>query len=99
MPFMENYNQELPIRSKIIIAQNIGQIIYHLHTGKSERANALLDEIKTRSIYLDEAIQRDVLIFSEAIQFQEAYDPWHRITLDIQCAADRLIEGLGFNPP
>ena len=96
---MQHYNNELPIRSKIDVASEIGDIIHCLGKGQKEAADSLIDDLKSRSIYLDEAIQGDVLVFAEAIQFQEAYDPWHLITPEIQQAADQLIEDLGFVPP
>lgn len=96
---MEHYHNELPIRSKVDVAEEIGQIILCLSTGKTENANHLIEELKNHSIYLDEKIQGDVLIFAEAVQFQSAYDPWHLVTPEIERAANRLIEDLGFVPP
>jgi hypothetical protein len=96
---MQHYHNELPIRSKVDVAEEIGQIIHYLHDGKKEAADSLIENLKSRSIYLDEKIQGDVLIFAEAIQFQEAYDPWHLVTPEIEQAADQLIEDLGFAPP
>ena len=96
---MEHYHNELPIRSKIDVAAEIGDILHCLYSGKKEAADRLIEDLKSRSIYLDEAIQGDVLVFSEAVQFQEAYDPWHLITPEIQKAADQLIEDLGLMPP
>jgi hypothetical protein len=96
---MEHYHEQLPIRSKIEVAEDIDQIIHCLGMGQKEAANALIESLKSRSIYLDEKIQGDVLVFAEAVQFQEAYDPWHCITPEIERAADQLIEDLGFVPP
>ena len=59
----------------------------------------LIEELKNRSIYLDEKIQGDVLVFAEAVQFQISYDPWHQITPEIERAANQLIEDLGFISP
>lgn len=59
----------------------------------------MLEDLKIRSIYLDEEIQQDVLMFAEQVQFQYDYDPWHKVTIDIERAADRLIEDLGFIKP
>ena len=56
---MENYHNELPIRSKIEVAQEVGQIIRCLALGQQSRVNTLIDELKNRSIYLDEKIQTD----------------------------------------
>jgi hypothetical protein len=96
---MEHYHNQLPIRSKIEAAQDIDQIIHCLGKGQQEAANALIESLKSRSIYLDEKIQGDVLVFAEAVQFQEVYDPWHCITPEIEQAANQLIEDLGFVPP
>jgi hypothetical protein len=93
-----NYNQ-LPIRSKVEVAEDIGFIIHCLADGKLKAANHKIEELKNHSIYLDEQVQGDVLEFSEAVDFQSAYDPWHLVTPEIQKAADRLIEDLGFIPP
>lgn len=89
---------ELPIRSKLEMLDDIVQIIYYLHTGTRKEADPLIDDLKTRSMFLDEKIQQDVLIFAEQVQFQYDYDPWHKVTADVQKAADRLIEDLGFAP-
>ena len=96
---MENYQNELPIRSKIEVAQEIGQIIHYLTQGQESKVNELIEDLKNRSIYLDEKIQGDVLIFAETIQFQQSYDPWHQITPEIEKSANQLIEDLGFIPP
>lgn len=88
--------KELPIRSKRTMLQNIARIIRHLHAGERLSADRLIDDLKTRSVFLDEQIQQDVLIFAEQVQFQYDYDPNHLITKDIQKAADKLIEDLGF---
>lgn len=93
---MTHLSHELPIRSKLRMLEHIGQIIQHLHNGRREEAEPLIDDLKHRSIYLDEQIQQDVLMFSEQIFFQYDYDPWHKVTPDVQQAADRLIEDLGF---
>jgi len=89
-------SQELPIRSKLDMLDDIVQIIHYLHTGNRALADPLIDDLKTRAIYLDEDIQQKVLIFSEQVHFQYDYDPWHKITPDVQKAADRLIDQLGF---
>lgn len=94
---MNNHpSQELPFRSKLEMAEDIAQIIQCLHTGQRSAADLLIEELKTRSIFLDEKIQQDVLMFSEQVQFQYDYDPWHLVTGDIKKAADRLLEDLGF---
>ena len=90
---------ELPIRSKKEIAEGVGKIIHFLHTGQKSAADLLIEELKIRSVYLDETIQQDVLVFAEEVQFQYAYDPWHAVTSEVEKAADKLIEDLGFFPP
>lgn len=91
--------KELPIRSKIAMLKSIAQIIRHLHAGKRSLADPLIEDLKTRSVFLDEQIQQDVLIFAEHVQFQYDYDPSHLVTKEIQKAADKLIEDLGFSAP
>lgn len=89
---------EIPIRSKLEMCDDIAKIIYHLHQGEKSKSDPLLEDLKVRSLHLDETIQQDVLIFSEQVQFQYAYDPWHKVTHEVEKAADRLIEDLGFQP-
>jgi hypothetical protein len=96
---MKNYRKELPIRSKIDLAQEVGQIIHDLSVGKESSVEALIEQMKNQSIDLDETIQGDVLVFSEAVQYQLAYDPWHEITPEIERAANQLIRDLGFVLP
>lgn len=91
--------KKLPIRSKIEIAQKIGDILHYLHQGKPQEANHLIEEVKSRALFLEEPIQRDVLMFAESVQFQASYDPFHRIDHKVEEAANRLIEDLGFFPP
>jgi hypothetical protein len=57
-----------------------------------------LEELKARAIFLDEDIQRATLIFAEQISFQFDYDPYHKVTAEVQQAADNLIKNLGFQP-
>ncbi|MES2274120.1 MAG: hypothetical protein V4487_08000 [Chlamydiota bacterium] len=87
---------EIPLRSKRKMLEDIGLIVRYLHEGKRDEADALIHNLKTRSVFLDSQIQQDVLIFSEQVQFQYDYDPWHKVTPDVQRAADQLIEDLGF---
>jgi hypothetical protein len=96
---MENYHNQLPIRSKIEVAQEIGQIIHCLDEGQVSALNEKIEDLKNRSIYLDEKIQGDVLVFAEAVQFQISTDPWHQFTPEIEQAAKQLILDLGFLPP
>ncbi len=92
-------SQELPIRSKIEMAKDIGQIIQCLHSGQRSAADLLIEDLKTRAVYMDEDIQQHVLMFAEQVQFQYDYDARHLMTEDVQKAADKLIEMLGFKPP
>jgi hypothetical protein len=87
---------ELPIRSKLEMLDDIVKIISFLHSGDRKKADHLIDDLKTRSIFLDEQIQQDVLIFAAQVHFQYDYDPWHKVTPEVQKAADHLIESLGF---
>jgi len=95
----KHYSKELPIRSKLEMVQDISKIIQYLHRGERSAADLLIEDLKTRSIFMDEQIQQDVLSFAEQIHFQYDYDPWHTVTTNIQKAADKLIEDLGFRPP
>lgn len=95
-------SHELPYQSKRIMAEDVVSVIRHLHTGSRTLAEPLLEDLKTRSLFLEEQIQQDVLIFSEQVLFQYDYDPWHKVTQEVQKAADRLIHDLGFpieHPP
>ncbi len=89
-------SQVLPVRSKAEMLEDIIKILHCLHTGRRSSAVPLIEDLKTRSLFLDEQIQQDVLIFAEQVLFQYDYDPWHKITRDVQKAADRLIRDLGF---
>lgn len=88
--------RELPIRSKLQMIEDIIETIRALHKGEKEKADIFLEDLKKRALFLDPDIQNSVLIFSEQVAFQYAYDPWHKVTPDIQRAADHLIEDLGF---
>ncbi len=90
---------ELPIRSKLDMLDDIVQIIHYLHLGDRKRADDLIKDLKIRATFLEESIQRHVLIFTDQVHFQYNYDPWHKVTPDVQKAADLLIEELGFRPP
>lgn len=87
---------ELPIRSKLNMLDDMIQIIHCLHTGKRKEAEKWMDDLKVRALFLDESIQHKVLIFCEQILFQYDYDPWHKVTREVQAAADELIETMGF---
>ena len=92
-------SRELPIRLKVAIAQEVGEIIGCLHRGQRSTADLLIEDLKSQAVHLDEEIQQNVLMFAEQVQFQYDYDPWHKMTLDVQKAADKLIEGMGFSLP
>ncbi len=87
---------ELPLRSKGEMLDDIVKILHCLYKGQRSKAIPLIEELKTRSLFLDAKIQQDVLIFAEQVLFQYDYDPWHKITREVQQAADRLIHDLGF---
>jgi|SRR5271156_5543565 len=95
----KHYSQELPIRSKIEMAKEIGQIIECLHAGRRSAADLLIEDLKARAVYMDEEIQQSVLMFAEQVQFQYDYDACHLMTAEVAHAADKLIENLGFRPP
>ena len=90
---------EIPIRSKLDILDDLVQIIHYLHTGDRKAADHLIKDMKIRALFLDEEIQRHILIFTDQVYFQYNFDPWHRVTHEVQEAADHLIEQLGFRPP
>ncbi|HEY4255157.1 MAG TPA: hypothetical protein VGM34_02290 [Chlamydiales bacterium] len=92
-------SQELPIRSKLVMAQEIAEIIVCLHRGDRRSADRLIEELKSRAIYFDESVQTDVLMFAEQVQFQSTYDPSHGVTPEVEKAANRLLESLGWTPP
>lgn len=88
--------RELPIRSKLEMAKDIAKILDGLHRGDRKIVDRMIEDLKVRSIYFDELVQQDVLMFAEQVYFQYDYDPWHKVTPEITKAADRLIEALGF---
>lgn len=80
--------------SKEIIRKEIAQIIRHLHYGERALGDVLVKDLKARSKALPAKIQRDTLIFIEQVHFQYDYDPWHKVTPEVQKAADRLLKDL-----
>lgn len=78
---------------------DITQIIYYLHIGNRKAADEFIKDLKIRSTFLEETVQSQVLIFVEQIHFQYEYDPNHKVTLEVQQTADKLIEELGFRSP
>ncbi len=89
---------ELPVRAKREMLSDIVEIIQCLHLGHRSECDRFVEHLKARCAFLDEKIQQDVLIFIEQVQFQYAYDPWHKVTLEVEEAADQLIQDLGFLP-
>lgn len=87
---------ELPIRSKLEMVDDVIQILHYLQDGNRKLADPVIDDLKIRSLFLDEQIQSDVLVFSEQVHFQYAYDPNHNVTPEVEKAVDKLIEDLGF---
>ncbi len=90
------YKKEDPELSKSIMCEDVAHIISHLHHGQRALADPLINDLKTRSLLMEDKIQQDVLMFSEQVQFQYDYDPWHKVTPEVQEAADHLLEDLGF---
>lgn len=90
---------ELPIRSKLDMLDDIVQIVCYLHEGNRKEGERYIKDLKIRSLFLSEEIQNCVLVFTDQVHFQYNFDPWHKITHDVQKAADHLIEELGFRPP
>ncbi len=91
----KNHNSEIPARSKMIMREEIAQVVSHLHKGERAPIEPLIEDLKARSIYLDDQIQQDVLKFASQVYFQYDYDPWHKVTPEVQRAADQLLEDLG----
>ena len=60
------YHNELPIRSKIDVAAEIGDILQDFQTGQKTRVEHLIEDLKMRSIYLDESLQEDILAFADS---------------------------------
>ena len=89
-----NHKNELPIRSKMMMREDIVKVIYHLHQGERSLGDISMNDLKMRAIYLDDRIQQDVMMFAHQVYFQYDYDPWHNISPEVQKAADRLLEDL-----
>ncbi len=89
----------LPIRSKLDMLNDIVQIVCYLHEGNRKEAEKAIQDLKVRALFLNPEIQNRVLIFTDQVHFQYNFDPWHKVTPDVQKAADKLIEELGFQPP
>ena len=95
----KDHANELPIRSKLEMIQDIVQIINFLHEGERSKAEPLVEDLKRRAVFMDEDIQQKALSFVEQICFQYDYDRLHQVTPEVQKAADLLIEALGFRAP
>lgn len=93
----DHHPHEIPFRSKQTMLDDVAQIVHYLHTGQRSSADLLIEDLKTRSLSFDPQIQQDVLMFAEQVQFQYDYDPWHKVTPDVQKAADKLIHDLGYH--
>lgn len=93
----EKHPHEIPFRSKQTMLDDVAQIVHYLHTGQRSSADLLIEDLKTRSLSFDPQVQQDVLMFAEQVQFQYDYDPWHKVTPDVQKAADKLIHDLGYH--
>ena len=96
MELMNIFRKEDPALAKSIMCEDIAYIIHHLHYGERAHAEPLIRDLKTRSLFLEDKIQQDVLNFSEQVQFQYDYDPQHKVTPEVQAAADDLLKDLGF---
>lgn len=92
-------SHELPVRSKLRMAQEVGEIVQCLGYGEWRNMEEKLHDLKARALYLDESIQQRVLMFTEQVEFCRAYDPWHSVTQEVMVAADKLIEELGWRAP
>lgn len=90
---------EIPIRLKLGMLDDLVQIMSYLHKGDKKAADLLIEDLKIRATFLESPIQEAVLNFSEQVQFQYTYDPWHKVNQDVVEAADRLIKAMGFRPP
>jgi len=89
--------RELPYRSKLKMAEDVGEILGCLN--RRERPDVWIQDLKARSVFFDDDVQQAVLMFAEQVQFQSAYDPMWGVTAEVERAADKVIEWLGFTPP
>lgn len=90
---------QLPIRSKLDMLNDIVQIVCYLHEGNRKEGDKYMNDLKLRSLFMNREIQNCVLVFTDQVHFQFNFDPWHKVTPEIQQAADHLIEEMGFQPP
>ncbi|MBX7066406.1 MAG: hypothetical protein K1X28_04165 [Parachlamydiales bacterium] len=90
---------QLPIRSKLDMLNDIVQIVCYLHEGNRKEGEKYINDLKLRALFMNQEIQNCVLVFTDQVHFQFNFDPWHKVTSEIQHAADHLIEEMGFQPP
>ena len=92
----KDFQNELPISSKLAMGDTVIQVLAYLHAGNRLALLPLLDELKLRSMFLDEQIQEDVVTFANLVLFQYDSDPWHTVSKEVTQAADHLFEDMGF---
>lgn len=80
--------------SKSEMKEDIAKIIFHLHHGNRVLGDVFIDNLKAHAVHMEAKIQQDVLNFAEQVHFQHDYDPWHKVTPDVQIAADQLLKDL-----
>lgn len=90
----KNRKNTKPSRSKKNMKKGIARIVYYLHNGERSLGDQCIRDLKALSIDLDDKIQQDVLMFVGQVYFQYDYDPWHKVTPEVQKAADRLLRDL-----
>lgn len=76
------------------IQEDIAKIIFHLHHGNRVLGDIYIDNLKAHAVHMESKIQQDVLMFAEQVHFQHDYDPWHKVTREVQLAADQLLKDL-----
>lgn len=79
---------------KTLMKDDVILIMHHLHYGERSLSDLCLEDLKAQSVHFGEKIQQDVLNFAEQVEFQFDYDPWHKITPEVQMAADQLLKDL-----
>lgn len=79
---------------KILMKEDVVLTMHHLHYGERSLSDLCLEDLKIQSVHFNDKIQQDVLNFAEQVEFQFDYDPWHKITPEVQQAADQLLKDL-----
>ncbi len=74
--------------------EDVGKIIFHLHHGNRVLIDLFIDNLKANAVHMEPTIQQAVLNFAEQVHFQYDYDPWHKVTEDVQIAADQVLKSL-----